>query len=137
MEREIVCLDTSILIDYFRKKSKEDSTFYKLTAYSYSFAVTTITVFEIYRGVTPIQKLVSWNYSQPSNESATRHSHLLWAYHFRHPFYFILPRPSYTHPSFQAISIGRCLQSVVGKAVVCVHLSPLRGEVPIQTGSVQ
>ena len=25
MEREIVCLDTSILIDYFRKKSKEEN----------------------------------------------------------------------------------------------------------------
>jgi predicted nucleic acid-binding protein len=56
MEREIVCLDTSILIDYFRKKSKEESTFYKLTERPYTFAVTTITIFEIYRGVTPIQK---------------------------------------------------------------------------------
>ena len=56
MEREIVCLDTSILIDYFRKKNKEVTTFYKLTEHPYSFAVTTITIFEIYRGVTPIQK---------------------------------------------------------------------------------
>ena len=56
MEREIVCLDTSILIDYFRKKSKEETTFYKLTEAPYSFAVTSITTFEIYRGVTSIQK---------------------------------------------------------------------------------
>ena len=56
MEREIVCLDTSILIDYFRKKSKDETTFYKLTEVPYSFAVTSITVFEIYRGVTQIQK---------------------------------------------------------------------------------
>ncbi len=56
MEREIVCLDTSILIDYFRKKSKEETTFYKLSEHPYSFAVTSITTFEIYRGVTQLQK---------------------------------------------------------------------------------
>lgn len=31
MKREIVCLDTSILIDFFRKKTKENTTFYKLS----------------------------------------------------------------------------------------------------------
>jgi len=56
MEREIICLDTSILIDYFRKKNKEETAFFKLTESFYSFAVTSITTFEIYRGVTAAQK---------------------------------------------------------------------------------
>lgn len=56
MEREIICLDTSILIDYFRKKNKETTSFYKLSEFNYSFTVTSITTFEIYRGITPLQK---------------------------------------------------------------------------------
>jgi tRNA(fMet)-specific endonuclease VapC len=31
MENEIICLDTSILIDFYRKRLKEKSTFYRLT----------------------------------------------------------------------------------------------------------
>jgi tRNA(fMet)-specific endonuclease VapC len=57
MEREIVCLDTSILIDFFRKKIKETTAFYKLSERNYSFSITAITSFEIYRGVTSAQKL--------------------------------------------------------------------------------
>ena len=56
MEREIVCLDTSILIDYFRKKNKETSTFYKLSELNFSFSTTSISTFEIYRGVTVLQR---------------------------------------------------------------------------------
>lgn len=51
MEREVICLRTSILIDYFRKKNKKNTTFYKLLEYGYVFSVTSITTFEIYRGI--------------------------------------------------------------------------------------
>ncbi len=57
MEREIVCLDTSILIEFFRKKIKETTALYKLAERNYSFSISAITSFEIYRGVTPQQKL--------------------------------------------------------------------------------
>ena len=56
MEGEIVCLDTSILIDYFRKKNKENSFFYKLIELGYSFSVTSITTFQIYRGIIAQQR---------------------------------------------------------------------------------
>ena len=56
MEREIICLDTSILIDYFRKKNKEASTFYRLSEFNFLFSTTSITTFEIYRGITISQK---------------------------------------------------------------------------------
>jgi tRNA(fMet)-specific endonuclease VapC len=55
MEGGIVCLDTSILIDFFRKKNKENSAFFKLTQNHSNFAVSTITEFEIYTGSTKEQ----------------------------------------------------------------------------------
>ncbi len=55
MENELICLDTSILIDYFRKTNKENSFLAKLIR-SYSlFAVSIITEFEIYCGSTEEQ----------------------------------------------------------------------------------
>ncbi len=50
MASEIVCLDTSILIDYYRKTDKSRSQFYKLTEEYFSFAVSYITEYEIYVG---------------------------------------------------------------------------------------
>lgn len=50
MASEIVCLDTSILIDYYRKKNKSHSQFYRLTEEYSSFAVSSITEDEIYVG---------------------------------------------------------------------------------------
>ncbi len=50
MASEIVCLDTSILIDYYRKKNKSHSQFYKLIEQYSSFAVSSITEYEIYVG---------------------------------------------------------------------------------------
>lgn len=49
MAKKIVCLDTSILIDYFRKKNKRKSFFFKLVK-DYSFAISVITQFEILSG---------------------------------------------------------------------------------------
>lgn len=46
----MICLDTSVLIDFFRKTQKENSFFYELTASYDNFAVSVITEFEIYSG---------------------------------------------------------------------------------------
>ena len=43
MENSIVCLDTSVLIDYYRKKDKSKSLFFKLTEKYSVFAVFTVT----------------------------------------------------------------------------------------------
>ena len=57
MASEIACLDTSILIDYYRKKNKSQSQFYKLTEKYSSFAVPSITEYEIYVGSNTTQDL--------------------------------------------------------------------------------
>ena len=56
MENKIFCLDTSVLIEYFRNRTKEKTVFFKLSEQNFSFAVTSITTFEIYRGVNDLQK---------------------------------------------------------------------------------
>ena len=48
--RELICLDTSILIDFFRKKDKTKSFFYGLTLQYSLFAVSIITEYEIMIG---------------------------------------------------------------------------------------
>ena len=55
MDKELICLDTSILIDYFRKKDKSKTKFVQLTE-NYSFAVSVIVKFEIFTGINVIQK---------------------------------------------------------------------------------
>jgi predicted nucleic acid-binding protein len=50
MENTIVCLDTSVLIDYYRKKDKSSTLFYKLTTQYSIFAVSAITEYELYIG---------------------------------------------------------------------------------------
>lgn len=56
MERLSVCLDTSILIDYFRKEIKARSVFYRLAGEYGALAITSVTEFEIRRGLTPAQE---------------------------------------------------------------------------------
>lgn len=51
MEKAVVCLDTSVLIEYFRKKRKEQSLFYKLADQFERFAISAITEFEIRNGI--------------------------------------------------------------------------------------
>ncbi len=46
---EMICLDTNILIAHKRAKQKDSTKLYQLSA-NYSFAVTTITAYELYRG---------------------------------------------------------------------------------------
>jgi predicted nucleic acid-binding protein len=50
---EIICLDTSVLIDYFRKKDKSISFFYELSLNYKLFAVSIITEYEILVGSKP------------------------------------------------------------------------------------
>lgn len=60
MESEIICLDTSVLIDYFRKKNKKKTFFYELTDSNTLFAVSVITEYEIYFGSNNEQDMF-WN----------------------------------------------------------------------------
>lgn len=55
MESEIVCLDTSILVDYYRKTDKQNSFFFQLTQTYHLFAVSVITEYEIMIGSNQIQ----------------------------------------------------------------------------------
>ena len=60
MQKEIICLDTSVLIDFFRKTKKENSVLYKLKQHNFEFSVSVITKYEIYVGVNEIQ-IKFWN----------------------------------------------------------------------------
>jgi len=50
MADTIICLDTSVLIDFYRKKDKSQSLFFKLTEQYTIFAVSAITEYELYLG---------------------------------------------------------------------------------------
>ena len=57
MEKELICLDTSILIEYFRKIKKEKSFFYQLAERYNDYAVSIVTVFEVLIGSNESQKI--------------------------------------------------------------------------------
>jgi len=61
METKIICIDTSVLIDYYRKKDKSKSLFYKLTKTYSGFAVSAITEYEIYIGNSTAEQQKFWN----------------------------------------------------------------------------
>ena len=46
----MICLDSSILIDFFRKKKKEKTSFFKLSENHDSFAISVVTYFEVLVG---------------------------------------------------------------------------------------
>ncbi len=50
METGLICIDTSILIDFYRKKDKTKSFFYELTKTYNLFAISVITEYEILIG---------------------------------------------------------------------------------------
>lgn len=56
MANELICLDTSVLIDYFRKTKKENSFFFELSNQYSSFAVSIIIEFEVLSGSNSTQK---------------------------------------------------------------------------------
>ena len=79
MESTLICLDTSILIDFYRKKDKSKSLFFKLTEHYVQFAVSAITEYELYLGNSDEQN-VFWDkfFSQitvlPFNTKSARQS---------------------------------------------------------------
>ncbi|MGN6354940.1 MAG: type II toxin-antitoxin system VapC family toxin [Parafilimonas sp.] len=60
MANKVILVDTSILIDYYRKTDKEKSVWIGLVRQGYSFAISVITKYEIYSGATTSQ-LSFWN----------------------------------------------------------------------------
>lgn len=46
---EIICIDTNLLIDYFRKPDKPETKLYKLAA-NYTFAISAVTFYEFWCG---------------------------------------------------------------------------------------
>ena len=60
MADKIVMVDTSILIDYYRKTDKANSVWIALVRQGYSFKISTITKYEIISGATQTQ-LGFWN----------------------------------------------------------------------------
>lgn len=55
MADQIVLVDTSILIDYFRKTEKSNSVLVKLFNQGYDFSISAVTEYEIYSGATQSQ----------------------------------------------------------------------------------
>lgn len=60
MADKIILVDTSILIDYYRKTDKENSVWIALVRQGYSFSISAITKYEIYSGATQNQ-LTFWD----------------------------------------------------------------------------
>ena len=55
MADQIIMVDTSILIDYYRKTDKANSRWLALLRGGYKFAISVVTKYEIYSGATPSQ----------------------------------------------------------------------------------
>ena len=60
MAVKIVMIDTSILIDFYRKSDKKNAAWIALIAQRYEFAISAITKYEIYSGATDSQ-MQFWN----------------------------------------------------------------------------
>nr|MBZ1359024.1 PIN domain-containing protein [Dyadobacter fermentans] len=58
MAKELVLVDTSILIDFFRKSDKANSRLMKLVTGDAHFCISAITEFEIYTGTTKSDRLL-------------------------------------------------------------------------------
>jgi len=61
METKVICIDTSVLIDYYRKKDKSKSLFFKLTKTYFLLTVSAITEYEIYIGSATIEQQKFWD----------------------------------------------------------------------------
>lgn len=59
MADELILVDTSILIDFYRKTNKANTVWVALVRQGYEFAISAITKYEIYSGATSSQ-LVFW-----------------------------------------------------------------------------
>ena len=60
MADKIILVDTSILIDYYRKTNKANSAWVALIDKGYEFAISAITKYELYSGATQSQ-ITFWN----------------------------------------------------------------------------
>jgi tRNA(fMet)-specific endonuclease VapC len=60
MADKITLLDTSILIDYYRKTNKANSKWVELIEQGYEFAISAITKYELYSGATQSQ-IIFWD----------------------------------------------------------------------------
>lgn len=60
MADKIIMVDTSILIDYYRKTDKDNSVWIGLVRQGYEFCISSITKYEIFAGATQDQ-LKFWN----------------------------------------------------------------------------
>lgn len=57
MAEKIILLDTSILIDFFRKTNKANSKFIQLAEEGFTFMISAITFYEVYSGASDDQLL--------------------------------------------------------------------------------
>ncbi|MBA2501083.1 MAG: type II toxin-antitoxin system VapC family toxin [Chitinophagaceae bacterium] len=55
MADKMILVETSVLIDYYRKTDKEKSVWINLVRQGYSFSISAVTKYEIYAGATPNQ----------------------------------------------------------------------------------
>lgn len=55
MAQKVILLDTSILIDYYRKTNKANSVWIKLIDEGYEFCISAITKYELYSGAIKTQ----------------------------------------------------------------------------------
>lgn len=60
MANKVILIDTSILIDYYRKTNKAKSVWIELINQEYQFAISVITKYELYSGATQSQ-ILFWN----------------------------------------------------------------------------
>jgi tRNA(fMet)-specific endonuclease VapC len=60
MENELILIDTSILIEFFRKTDKVNSTLLSLVKQGFTFTISAITVYEIYVGAN-LSQTDFWN----------------------------------------------------------------------------
>ncbi|MBY0478031.1 MAG: type II toxin-antitoxin system VapC family toxin [Chitinophagaceae bacterium] len=60
MADKLILIDSSILIDFYRKTDKANSVWIALVRQGYEFAISAITKYEIYSGATPSQ-LTFWD----------------------------------------------------------------------------
>lgn len=55
MENELICLDSSVLIEYFRKTDKSNSFLFQLSQNHQYFTVSVVVYFEVLKGSSPEQ----------------------------------------------------------------------------------
>ena len=60
MENKMILVDTTILIDFFRKTDKSNSRLIHLVDEGYQFSISAITAYEIFSGATTVQ-MNFWN----------------------------------------------------------------------------